>query len=478
MSFTQFLAILRARGWLALAIVALTMAATLAVSLLLPRQYTASASVVVDFKPDPVSAAMLGSLTSPAVMATQVDILRSERVALRVARDLRLDEDAALRRRHAGEAGPAVPIERWLVAEVLAKGLEVRPSRESSVIQVSFKATDAQRAAALANAFVDAYVRTSVELRTDPARQYNSFFDGRAKEARDRLEAAQTRLSAYQNQHGIIVSDERLDAETQRLNELTSQVVTLQALAAESSSRAAQAGGEQGERLQEVLSNPVLAQLKSDLTGAESRLKELNTRYGEAHPHVLAARASVGEMHSRLEAETRKVTGSVGVTSSINRSREAQLRGGLEHQRGKVQRIKQLRDEAMLLERDVGNARREYDAIQQRATQSSLESEARLTNVNLLSEAVPPIEPSSPRLLLNAALALVVGTLLAVGTTLAMERADRRVRGPDDLVATLDLPVVGVMLKPGASGRLGRRKLSLMQQRLLAALPSVADPRR
>jgi succinoglycan biosynthesis transport protein ExoP len=58
MTFGQFLSILRARWWLALAILAATVLLTTVVSLSLTKQYKATASVVVDFKPDPISAVL------------------------------------------------------------------------------------------------------------------------------------------------------------------------------------------------------------------------------------------------------------------------------------------------------------------------------------------------------------------------------------------------------------------------------------
>ncbi|MEY3251086.1 MAG: hypothetical protein RL227_59, partial [Pseudomonadota bacterium] len=86
MTFGQFLSILRARWWLALAILLVTVLLTAVVSLSLTKQYKATASVVVDFKPDPVSAVLYGGGGSPAQMATQVDIIKSDRVAERVVR--------------------------------------------------------------------------------------------------------------------------------------------------------------------------------------------------------------------------------------------------------------------------------------------------------------------------------------------------------------------------------------------------------
>jgi polysaccharide biosynthesis transport protein len=96
MTFGQFLSILRARWWAALLIFVLVVATTLIVNLLLPKQYKATASVLVDSKPDPVSVAMFGG-QSPGFMATQVDIIQSDRVAQRVVRNLKLSENPQIR---------------------------------------------------------------------------------------------------------------------------------------------------------------------------------------------------------------------------------------------------------------------------------------------------------------------------------------------------------------------------------------------
>jgi polysaccharide biosynthesis transport protein len=470
MTFAQFLSVLRARWWIVLLVLVLTVVVTMAVSLILPKQYTATASVVVDVKPDPVSAVVFGGQPPPALMATQVDIINSNRVAQRVVRNLKLNENPAIRQQWQDDTDGAGTIEQWLTI-LFAKQLDVQPSRDSSVITISYKAPDPRFAAGLANAFTQAYIQTVLELRVDPARQYSTFFDAQAKDARDALEKAQGRLSDYQRSNGIIASDERLDVESARLNELNSQLVALQAIASESRSRNALAAGAQGDRMQEVLSNSVVSLLKSDISRGEARLQELSTRYGDNHPQVKEVKANVAELRSRLEAETRKVTGGVGLTDTINRQREAQLRGELEAQRAKVLRMKAVRDTGAVLERDVENAQKTYDVVLARLTQTNMESRATQSNVNLLTQAEPPVEPSSPKLLLNGALSVVLGALLAVGTALLLEMMDRRVRGVEDIVTTLGLPVLGVLPKAGSKGLLRRKEASSMHQRLLAPMP-------
>jgi len=469
MTFGQFVAILRARWLVVLIVLISTVATTLVISLLLPKQYRALASVVIDFKPDPLGAALYGGMPSPVLMATQVDIIQSERVAMRVVRNLKLNENPQVRQQWLDDANGQGTIESWL-ASVFQKQMDVVPSRESSVITIAYRAADPRFAAGLANAFAQAYIDTALELRVDPARQYSSFFDSRAKESREALERAQTKISSFQKDNGIIATDERLDVENARLNELSSQLTQLQAISAESGSRQTQAQGQQGDRLQEVLNNQIVGQLKADINRSEARLKELNTRFGDAHPQVVETSANIAELRSRLVAETAKVTGGVTVTNTINRQREAEIRGSLAAQRAKVLRLKAVRDEGSVLQRDMENAQRTYDVILQRLTQTSLESQATQSNVNVLTQAVSPIEHASPRVLLNTLLAVVLGSLLAVGTALALELMDRRVRNVDDAVAALGMPLLGVMPKPGAKGFTGSRSLSSMQQRLMAPL--------
>lgn len=471
MTFGQFLAILRARWWVVVLVLGLTLGTTLVVSVLLPKQYTSTASVVVDFKPDPITAAVYGGMPSPAVMATQVDIIGSERVALRVVRSLKLAESPQVRQQWQQETNGEGSIEQWLV-RLVQKSLDVQPSRESSVIAVSYKAPDPRFAAGMANAFVQAYIDTSLELRVNPARQYSGFFDQQVKELREALERAQTRLSTFQRENGIVASDERLDVENSRLNELSSQLVALQAVASESRSRQAQANSAAGERMQEVLNNPVIGALKADISRGEARLKELNSRLGDNHPQVVEIRANLTELRSRMEAETRRVTGGVGVTNTINSQREAEVRAALDAQRTKVLRMKAVRDEGLVIQRDVENAQRSYDAVQARLAQTSLESQTTQSNVNVLTQASAPVQPSSPIVWLNALLGLFLGLLLAVGVALGLEMADRRVRTPEDVGLALGLPVIGAMPRPGAKRWGGAAaRPSAMQQRLMGPAP-------
>lgn len=64
-------------------------------------------------------------------------------------------------------------------------------------------------------------------------------------------------------------------------------------------------------------------------------------------------------------------------------------------------------------------------------------------NVKVLSTSSIPTSPISPNILLNTAIAAVVGFLLGVGLAFLREVLDRRIRTEDQVQQILDLPVLG-----------------------------------
>ncbi|HCX33926.1 MAG TPA: chain length determinant protein EpsF [Rhodocyclaceae bacterium] len=451
MSFQQFLLILKARRWAVLSILLLTVATTVAVSLILPKQYSASTEVVIDVRsPDPIAGIVLPGLITPGYMATQVDIVQSDRVAGRVVKLLRLDQNPGVQQEWRDATEGRGTIQSWLI-ELLKKKLEVKPSRESNVISIGFTGTDPRFAAAVANAFAQAYLETTLELKVEPARQYAAWFGERSTTLRGGLEKAQARLSQYQREHGIVAADERLDVENARLAELSSQLVVVQAQATETASRQRQAKGGT-ENLPEVLQNPLVQGMKADVARQEAKLNELAGQLGKNHPQYQRTADELQTLHKKLDAEMKQVASGIGTSNRINQQREGELRSALAAQKAKVMSIKNQRDELAVLQREVENAQRAYDAVAQRLTQTSLESQTQQTNVVVLTPAVEPIEPSSPKLLLNSLLAVFLGTLLGVGCALLLETLSRRVRSAEDLAQALGLPVLGV-LEPTRAAR-------------------------
>jgi succinoglycan biosynthesis transport protein ExoP len=194
MKVTQTLSILRARRWLVLSVLFATVSAGLALSFLLPPRYVATISLVVDTKStDPVSGALMPVPLLPTYVATQVDVIASHNVALKVVDRLKLTSIPEVRSQFLEATGGAGSIRDW-VADQLLRQIDVRPSRESSVININYASANAHSAADLANAFADAYIQASLELKVDPARRQTGWFEQQVSELRKALETAQEKL--------------------------------------------------------------------------------------------------------------------------------------------------------------------------------------------------------------------------------------------------------------------------------------------
>ena len=133
MNLSQFLSIIRAHWRVVMLVLLLTVGTAVGVSLMLPKQYIATATVVVDqSRPDPVAAAIYQGNPSPAFMATQVDVIKSERVAMRVIRQLNLADSEERKARWMLATQGEGTFESWLATGMLA-ALDVKPSRESKI---------------------------------------------------------------------------------------------------------------------------------------------------------------------------------------------------------------------------------------------------------------------------------------------------------------------------------------------------------
>lgn len=440
MTIQQLFLVLYARRKLAISVAVAIVGLTLAVNLILPKKYTASTSVVLDVKsPDPIAGMVLPGMVTPSYMATQIDIIQSERVAMRVVRMLGFEKSEMVVEQWRDATGGEGSLEHYY-AGLLLGSLEVKPSRDSNVINISYDAADAKFATAIANAFARAYIDTTIDLRVEPARQYSQWFDERLKGLRTNMEKAQSRLSSYQQDKGIVITDERLDLETARLNELTGQLALAQGQRLDASSRQ-KSGSNQYSA--DVMQNPLVQSLKADLARAEARLNELSKNVGKNHPQYLQQQGQIDGIKRQIDHEIARISGSAASASRFGVLKEEELKAAIEEQKKRVFELRSQRDELGVLIKDVESAQHAYESVSQRMNQTSLESQSQQTNVMVLSPAIEPLKASRPRVFLNTLLSVVVGAILGIAAALLAELFDRQVRDGADLRAIPGLTVLG-----------------------------------
>lgn len=452
MNIGQLLRILWARRKLVFGVMVAAIALTLLAKLILPPTYVAVTSLVIDTKAvDPVTGAALPAGASSNQLTTQIDVITSRAVALKVVDDLKLVEGT----------GEEADRRRVGKAYELLGALLVKPTSGSNIVRIRFEDSDPEFAAAAANSFADAYVRMSLELKLDPSRRQNVWFEEQLRTLRDTVEQRRQKLSQYQRDHGIIATDERLDVENARLNDLSRQLVEAQRVQQEAQARQRQAGqGGNLNELPEIMSNSLLQSLKAELVRAEARLAELSERFDRNHPQFQMANAEVRALRDKIAAETSSATASIGQAVQIASRQVANLQHAFDEQKSRILELKRQRDEVSVLSREVDSAQGAYDAVLQRASQVRLESQLEHTSVAVLDRAAPPGRPAPPGLVLSLVLAAVFGAMFGAAIGLLLEMLDRRVRVGDELVRLAGLEVLAEVPRLRASFRSPRARLT------------------
>lgn len=433
MSLERVLKVLWVRRATFIAVVLACVTIAAVASFLAPKRYVAELTLVVDIKgSNPLAETALSSPLLSTYVATQREIIASRNVALKVIDALGLAEGTP-------SGDPQVDPRAAYIGAVL-NPLETSSAVNSNLIKISYRSDDPQTAARFANAIGAAYIQTSLELQVDPARRQAAWFDQQVEKLREDLARAQGRLEAYQRDHGVLGADgDRLDVENMRLQEISSQLVKAQAALVEAETRS---DARSSAELPELLGNPLLQSLKSELARAEGKLADLSQRVDRNHPQFRSAAAEVAALRSKLETEMQVAKSSLARSAELARQQVREIEAALKEQKERIIALRQQRDELSVLQRDVESARTAYDTALQQANQTRLESRIDRTNIAILNPATPPAWPASPRIMLNIALAFIVSALSAAGWILYGEFVRPRVRSSEDLEQLADLPVL------------------------------------
>jgi succinoglycan biosynthesis transport protein ExoP len=435
MTLHQFLCILRARRAVAALILLTVLALAAGWTLLRPPSYEARASVLVDVRSDPVGGTNLAAMLSPTYLATQIDLVKSDRVAQRAVELLPPDEEPMRGLSELAREKGAPP--HW-TASALQRRVEVKPARESNIIHISSRGGSPAEAARVANAFAQAYVDINLSLKTEPARRSMEWLDRQVQEARTKLETAQARLSGFQQKAAIISGSEQGDFETQRLAELSAQLLLAQG----------QARAGAVETSAEVMQNPVVNNLRGEIATLEAKRQEASAVLGANHPKMGQLNAELDTLRARMLAESQRAGNAAAASTNASARRIRDLKDQVAAQRQRVLATSRQRGDLTVLRQEVESAQKAYETVATSAAQSRLQGMTTQANVLFLGRASEPLEPSGLSLRQALIVAFGGGSVLALAGALLAELLRRRVRCVEDLEAATQVPVLAVVSGP------------------------------
>jgi uncharacterized protein involved in exopolysaccharide biosynthesis len=259
-------------------------------------------------------------------------------------------------------------------------------------------------------------------------------------------------LTAYQQQEGVVSTNERLDTENTRLQNLSNQLVTAQeatrnAVTERQKLQEVLASGAPLDTFEPVFDNAVVQNIKAQIRDLQGTLVNSSNSLGANHPKIKKIKSELYAARQRLDAEIKTITDGINNAAELSKEREHDLAKSLEAQKQLVLDLKNEHNKIAVLQRDVESAQATYNAALNELNTTSMQSLVDQTNVSIVDRANIPSTPSSPRVTKNLALGVLAGLLLGIGLAVILEISIRRVHSQDDLIDELGVPLLAHLKK-------------------------------
>ena len=457
------LSAVRRHLWMAVAIVAVCVALAVVWTLLQTPQYTAYASVQIEDQSEQVLGEDFDNVSANVsdwdvdrFLNTQLEILQSKAVALRVANALELGQDATFYDAMGVELGdPVSEGSTDLAAAVLRGGMDVELPASSRIVRIGYSSTDAVLSARIADAFADQFIRANLQRRFDSSAYARDIVEEQLEEARVALEESEGELNDYARAAGIIRTREAVlpDGRQQVGGTVTaSSLLQLNdaAIAARAESIAAEArwSAVRGTPLLSSpaeLANPTVQAMMTRRAQLQTELESARDRYFAGHPTIARLEAEVAATTSELRRAANNVRNSVRSEYEATRRTQSALDSQVTRLRGDtlVEQDQSVRYNT--LARQADTARQIYDGLLQRFRQLNASAGVAASNISVVDRAEVPGIASSPRPLRNVALGLLLGLALAGLAVFLRDQLDDVVHVPEDVEDKLELPLLGIV---------------------------------
>jgi succinoglycan biosynthesis transport protein ExoP len=443
--------------------------------------YTATTTILLDPKAKNVLQHQGLSGDAPvdsAAIDSQVEVLKSESVALSTIRSLKLVDDPEF-----GASGGALS---WLLQSLPFSGgppsetyreqralrrfernLKVRRVGMSYVVELAYASIDRDKSAEIANSLADSYMVGELEARYQATRRASRWLQERIGELREQASAADQAVQTFKAENNIVDTGRGLIGD-QQLSDVNGQLTAAKAATAEAKAKLDRIEAIAREKtpdaavtdatVADALRNDVITRLRAQYLDLSQKQADWSTRYGANHAAVQGLRSQMREIQKSIDAEIRRIAETYRSEYEIARKREASLEQSLSSLVGQSNATAQAQIKLRDLESSAQTARNLYQNFLQREAEATQQQTFPINEARVLSSARPPLQKSWPLGSIVLPASLLAGLSFGVGLGALRERSRRLLRSAGDVEKETGLPCLGLVPRilatgPAAPGR-------------------------
>ena len=438
----HYLWILRRQAWKIAAFVVATILATLVVSLRLTPIYESTVSVDIDRQ---VPTGVLGeeatrSATNDAdqFIATQVKLIESDSVLRPVVDKYRLrevEEDAL----EEAVDHSATSLE----APVILKRLKITRPPNTYILQISYRSSNRQLAADVANEIAQSYLAHTYRIRYQATANLSDFMERQLEELKAKMEKSSAAVAQFERELNVINPEEKTSILSARLLELNSEYTKTQAdrVKKEAAYNSVQSGTL--EAAQVSTQGDALKRLTENLNDALEKFAEVKNHYGLNHPEYKKAQTRVQELESQIASTGDSVRQRVEVEFREAVNREAMISSAVQETKTEFDRLNSRSFEYQTLKREADGDKKLYEELVRKIKEAGINASFQNSSIRVADPARPGLKPVFPKIWLNLLLAFLASTFLAVGIAVVSDVLDNTVRDPDQVTRLMKTEVIG-----------------------------------
>ncbi len=386
-------------------------------------------------------------------METQVRILHSDNLAMRVISKLGLDKNPSFIQVSKAQAPEndvfktSPTFDTHLESELIDRfraGLRVTAVNNTRLIEIHYLSPSPELAADVVNAIVSSYIEQNYQTKFESAMQTSDWLSRQLEDLKLKVETSQEKLIRFQREKGIVGIDDKQNLTTSKLDELSKELDMVEADRIEK-----QANYELAATGDPELMARSPSEMLGHLRERESTLKQdyvqYKTQFGDGYPKVVELKRQLDQVQGDIKAEVQRMATQIKNEYLAAQQRENMVRARMEAQEREANDLSQNAIEFNILKRDVDTNRQLYEGLLQRLKEASLEAGLRSNNVRIVDSARVPLAPASPDIPRNLGIGLILGLCGGVGLAFLLESLDNTVRTPEQAELSSGLSVVGIV---------------------------------
>ena len=446
-------AMFRRRLVLFAAVAGAILAAAIIFTLVAPRQYTATASVMLNTRQQDVTPgrSVLSDLPKvEGVVDSEVEVLKSRELTERVIQALKLDQDVTFNKALKDgkpKTQADADLQHTKLVDTVQDGLKISRAGLTFVINIDYTAPSPQMAAAIAEKYAEIYLDNQTEAKVDATQQATNLLNSRLKELADQVQKDDAAVQQYKIDHGLLsagassLTEQEISNYNIQLSQAKAQVAEDQARLA--IARRQMANGSTGDDVGEALASPVIQRLREQRAEVSGVMADLAGRYGPRHPEMLKAKRQLADIDAQIQQEIQRLVSNLQAQAQVSQQRAAAVAASVNGAKGDLVQNNQAAVGLAELQRQADASRALYESYLSRFKDTSNQQGMERPDAEIVTHAKQPPEPSSPKVALNLALGLMLGLGAGLGSVVVAEMIDAGIATAQDVERRLRAPFAG-----------------------------------